>query len=92
MNLEQRRRKLKVGGIWHDSMDNKVEIKSVRNGRVQFLILELPDHQPKNIPEGSVRIMPMEDRIESMTIKSFIARATGFDCMMETGRPRKKNW
>jgi len=88
----QRRKKLRVGGIWHDSQDNKVEIKAIRNGKVYFEILELPDHQPKNMPNGTVRIMPMEDRIECLPVDTFIAQATGFDCMMERSTVRKKNF
>lgn len=88
--VKQRREKLQVGGIWHDATDNKVEVKSIRNGKVTFEILELPDHQPDKLPDGAVRIMPMEDRTESMSIKSFIASPTGFDCLSETGRPRNK--
>jgi len=90
--LSERRKKLRVGGIWHDSQDNKVEVKRIANGKVTFEILELPDHQPHKLPDGAVRIMPMEDRIESMSIMSFIAKSTGFDCMSEYGRPKAKNY
>ncbi len=86
----QRRKKLKVGGIWHDAHDNKVEIKRIAYGKVWFEILELVDHQPQKLPDGAVRIMPMEDRVESMRVESFIAKATGFDCMSETGRPMRR--
>jgi hypothetical protein len=91
-SVAQRRKKLHVGGIWHDCFDNKVEIKRIADGKVWFEILELVDHQPKKLPDGAVRIMPMEDRIESMKIGNFIATPTGFDCMSEFGRPRNKLW
>ena len=87
---QQRRRKLRVGGIWHDCQDNKVQVTQIRYGKVWFKILELPDHQPKNMPKGTVRIMPMEDRVECLPIGTFIAMSTGFDCLSETGRPRQK--
>lgn len=88
--VAQRRKKLKVGGIWHDAHDNKVEIKRIAYGKVTFEILELPDHQPKKLPDGAVRIMPMEDRTETMSIATFIASPTGFDCLSELGRPKHK--
>ena len=89
--VAQRRKKLKVDSIWHDSQDNKVQVKRIYRGKVWFEILELPDHQPQNMPKGSVRILPMEDRIECMPLETFIARPTGFDCMSE-GLIRKKNY
>lgn len=90
--LAQRRKKLRVNGIWHDSQDNKVEVVKIAYGKVSFKILELPDHQPERLPDGAVRILPMEDRVETMSIASFIAKSTGFDCMSETGQARRKNY
>jgi len=85
----QRRSKLRVGGIWHDAHDNKVEIKRLAYGRVHFEILELQDRQPKLASASSIRIGNMEDRIVSMPISQFIHR-TNFDCLSMTGMAQHK--
>ncbi len=91
-SVRQRRKKLRVGGIWHDAQDNKVEIIKIKYGKVTFRILELTEHIPTKQPDGRVQLMPMEDRTDTLPVETFIASPTGFDCMSETGRVRNKLW
>ena len=84
----QRIKQLAVGGIWEDQNGNSVEIVALTKTKVKFKVLYIDDHQPKNVKAGSVKVLPMEDREETMTIDSFTKALTGFTCLTKTGHSR----
>lgn len=79
MKRYKRIKQIKKGGIWGDARGNKVQILKLKGGKVYFKVLYIDEE----------RNAVMEDRHESMPVRSFVA-PTGFQCESETGRPKLK--
>lgn len=92
MTYAERKKVLEIESVWSDSRQNMVQIVEHTEDRVRFKILYIDDHIPKNVKEGRVQVMPMEDRIESMRIENFMARGTGFVRCTRGKNDRNKNW